>query len=697
MPGTGSYSGGSASADYRFSAAALLSEIPDNNAQLIQAKNVRDSVWTLWNRIDDVQITASQAASQSAVYSNSNPMPQRLGGLTAGTTFSNNSMSEIFDELFYPYINPTIQLSASPTTKQYGSPCNVSLTYSVRPGTSNPVSSITVDGTGVVPSGSYQTGTIVHNTATHSTNPSLTSSNVFTMSVGYGGTTSYATASIMWAHRFYIGQIDLSGAPTFNPDLNFDQSGPTLAAVAAKCTDAAIKGLSSSSLYYNLSQLLNNEITGEGKYYIFALPSDINSGNLDIFIDNNKVTSFTRVRTNSTFSNEYGFTHSYDVYVSNVRKYGTSDISIKPASVTGSVILNTGTLLNAPIRPYTTNDPIATAFSEEIRGGHHSYATIAERDAIIEPRREWGMMTTIYNDGVDNGIYTLTYNFVNTDIMDNSNWVILNNGELNTKYYISPSESITVPAFTEYFIYGDLEVAGQLTNYGKVIVANGGFSVTGAGTFSNYGEIDVVTIGGSSGGLAVQYLIDTTESVEVPVNYEYLVYGDLEIKGEMSNAGKVVIINGSLYLNGGTFSNTGGGTLELVSVGTQSGGSGVATKYLIETTDDITVPEFEEYLVYGDLEIQGTLTNNGKVVIIDGDMVMNGGTFSNISGNLELISTNTMIVGRPVIASPVDVMLKTDSSGKLGYATSSVFIYSPNGTKWKIEIDDFGLLSTTLA
>ena len=64
-----------------------------------------------------------------------------------------------------------------------------------------------------------------------------------------------------------------------------------------------------------------------------------------------------------------------------------------------SAQLNTGVLVTAPIRPNSPNDPIATAYSNEVKGGHHTYATLVERDAIILERREWGMLCTIYNDG----------------------------------------------------------------------------------------------------------------------------------------------------------------------------------------------------------------------------------------------------------------------------------------------------------
>lgn len=53
-------------------------------------------------------------------------------------------------------------------------------------------------------------------------------------------------------------------------------------------------------------------------------------------------------------------------------------------------------------------------------------------------------------------------------------------------------------------------------------------------------------------------------------------------------------------------------------------------KNVIEVTDDITIPVNYQYLVYGDLTINGSLTNNGELVIINGDLIIGpSGTFNN--------------------------------------------------------------------
>lgn len=66
---------------------------------------------------------------------------------------------------------------------------------------------------------------------------------------------------------------------------------------------------------------------------------------------------------------------------------------------------NIGTLVGAAIRPGSTDDVFATAFANEIRGGHHQVADIAARDAIKEARLELGMLCTTQDTGI---VYVLS-------------------------------------------------------------------------------------------------------------------------------------------------------------------------------------------------------------------------------------------------------------------------------------------------
>jgi len=56
---------------------------------------------------------------------------------------------------------------------------------------------------------------------------------------------------------------------------------------------------------------------------------------------------------------------------------------------------NDGTLVIAPIRPFSEFDTFPTAYANEIKGGMHNVNSIAERNAIPEGRRVFGMMVSV--------------------------------------------------------------------------------------------------------------------------------------------------------------------------------------------------------------------------------------------------------------------------------------------------------------
>jgi len=77
-------------------------------------------------------------------------------------------------------------------------------------------------------------------------------------------------------------------------------------------------------------------------------------------------------------------------------------------------------------------------------------------------------------------------------------------------------------------------------------------------------------------------------------------------------------------------------------IGAGSSTGGFTLKYRIVADERIVVPAYSEYLLYGDLEVNGILdiSTTGKVVIINGALNVNGGTVSN-SGNIQLVTFAT--------------------------------------------------------
>lgn len=330
------FTAGSASADRYSTLLELLTQLPDNTASLIQARDVRDSIYSLWARVDDVQSIALTAASASVLYSNSNPTPVTVGGISAGTTFpAPQTMQQMWDALLYPYVAPgNSLLISSNSTREYGSSTAVVLNWSVTKN-SYTINSIIVDGVPQVPTGNSQAGVKLA-TATHSIVPvSPSTSQVYSMSVGDGTTTPTTTATLTWSTRIYWGKIDFSSIG--NPNLTTNPGSASICASIA--TDTIIENLTGANANSQAfgSELATSKsktytgIDGGGQYLIFAWPNIVSNPYTPTFTVNGLPnTAFTRIRTNSPFFRSlYGYSGiEYEVWVSNTRQNSPLNIVV---------------------------------------------------------------------------------------------------------------------------------------------------------------------------------------------------------------------------------------------------------------------------------------------------------------------------------------------------------------------------------
>jgi hypothetical protein len=78
-------------------------------------------------------------------YTNAFPSQVTVGGIPAGTTFSNVSVSQMFDSIFYPYLTPIISLNTSTLVYEYGSSFAPQLFWSIQARTLD-VTSATLSG-----------------------------------------------------------------------------------------------------------------------------------------------------------------------------------------------------------------------------------------------------------------------------------------------------------------------------------------------------------------------------------------------------------------------------------------------------------------------------------------------------------------------------------------------------------------------
>lgn len=358
---------------------------------------------------------------------------------------------------------------------------------------------------------------------------------------------------------------------------------------------------------------------------------------------------------------------------------------------------NVGTLVGAAIRPIDSADLISTAWDNEIKGGHHAYATLSERNAIIIQRRSWGMLCTVYNNGSNNGTYQLKYGYNSTTITDNNNWVAFSGsgGSSGSGYWLDPAISVRTaepvsPTNGDRYIAG-IDSSSTLTGT-KWSTYTGGYVVQWNSTLSDWdktspkngytirvqneddsfyryegtystgrwikeadNQIMSMTASTSNGFTYTSTLSNLTSyersqiyltsfsatnsgTSSVTLNINGL--GAKSVKKQTSNGLENLIVNelntSSIYtlVYDGTY----------FRVNKPFSNSPFDIKYRIRSNELVQVPAYNEYLLYGDLTVEGRLDidTNGKVVIINGSLLMNGGTVSN-SGNIQLVDTSGSI------------------------------------------------------
>lgn len=305
----------------------LLIPLLDNTTNAINAINVRDAVYTLYQYTNSIVASASATASLSYDRTTPSSYIGNVGGVTTGSTFS-GSVQDVLDRIFYPYVSPSSSLG-SLSNREFGQAISVTLNWSVTKNSNN-ITSIIVDGTPIIPTGGNQTGNLT-TSGTHSTTPSSSQTNTFSMSASDGTSTVNSSTQLVWMNRIFWGSIDLSSIG--NPNLTTNPGSASL--VATLCTDSTVRNLTGalvtpgSQLSVSKSKTYTN-IDGAGEYLIFAWPTTVPGSLTPTFVVNGLPnTAFTRVRTNSPLTNQWGFSGTnYEVWVSNTAQNSPLNITI---------------------------------------------------------------------------------------------------------------------------------------------------------------------------------------------------------------------------------------------------------------------------------------------------------------------------------------------------------------------------------
>ena len=345
-----------------------------------------------------------------------------------------------------------------------------------------------------------------------------------------------------------------------------------------------------------------------------------------------------------------------------------------------------GTLITATIRPNSPLDPIATAWSNEIKGGVHCVIGITagsastSRNGITQSRREWGMLCYVEET---NKTYQLRNNYYPNDITSDSNWEeFIYSGKTNDEWLdsvirIENTEPINRIDGDRYLVGTSPSgpIWGQSTMVGYVVQWNESSSRWDSTIPTDGMSVRVDNEDNAifryKGGIwykekqnQIRYISATRtggasySAISNPYFSLYEQEALYLVKFNESNTGTSISlsINGLPYklvkkTDGTSLSNilsseispnyqylvTYNGTFfELLN--TSSSNNGLSVKYKIPQDMSVVIPQNTQYFLYGDLGIDGVLDNYGQLIIANGSLNVGltgsfnnyGGTYSNI-------------------------------------------------------------------
>jgi len=166
-----------------------------------------------------------------------------------------------------------------------------------------------------------------------------------------------------------------------------------------------------------------------------------------------------------------------------------------------------------PINGYSSDLLFLTKFNSSNISGTVSLDINGLGVTQIKKPSPSGLSNLFPSDILPNIVYSLSYDgtyfqLVRPFVSDNL---------FPIKYYVEATDYIVVPQYYQYWIYGNLEIVGELVNYGNVIISNGSMIMSG-GTFSNYGQLILVS---SVSGATTSY----NDSDTIDFSYQTTVLG----------------------------------------------------------------------------------------------------------------------------------------------------------------------------
>ena len=321
----------------------MIDVLPDNDVNQITAQNIRDTVFTLWLH--------GGGGGGSFSYTQTAPLSQgsvnTVGGLAAGTTFSNVSLQDLLDRMFFPAEATGYNITANPASLELGYPnivgqdptttISVSLTRK-----SNEIKTANASFNGVslgtvnIPN-TYNDvqGTTFNNVLV---TQNTTSTYILTLN---DGTTKTDSASVTWYFPGWFGSVDLSSNGSFTPLGSFDFRNATAGQITTFIS--IMSGPSNlwtpvwqSSGVTNFTKK-DSEPNSTGSFgsvghkvliipiswYGDGVPTGFKSNNSDAAV-------FKVLDGQYTVKNQYGYSFQCKILVSYIQTAGSSSYDIVP-------------------------------------------------------------------------------------------------------------------------------------------------------------------------------------------------------------------------------------------------------------------------------------------------------------------------------------------------------------------------------
>lgn len=285
--------------------------------------------------------------------------------------------------------------------------------------------------------------------------------------------------------------------------------------------------------------------------------------------------------------------------------------------------LNQGTLISSPIRPLSPGMTIATALSNEILGGLHSVQTLSDRDLITTDRRQFGMLVYIIND---DDFYQLKQ-ISSPDISDNLNWDLIN---------------ISGVASTTEWLDSVISISG--TPPGSPTLGDRYLVSSGSGLWSGLDDY-IVEWDGSNWNPTIP-----TEGTTIRVDDDSDAIFSF-IQGVWTR-------------------------YEFVK-------EPWTLRYDVPLGLTLSVSTGSQYLIYGDLNVDGGIDSWGNITILNGQLTGSGSVATFSFGTLQQIELLTEIIGATGITVSTGSLGERIISTNLIAGTGISFSYGP-GTEIEI-------------